>query len=134
LAELGAAEKPVLYVFSKIDALQEPELRALQERIRNLLPNSVFVSSLADGGLDPLRRALLAAERRGAELVEVRVPAGDGRLISAIYRDAKVLNQRTEDGQLVLNVRLDKGAAGRLQREGATISQAAADVSAVNKN
>ena len=122
LAELGAAEKPVLYVFSKIDAVPDDELRALQERVRNLLPNSVFVSSRTDGALEPLRRALLTAERKGAELVEVRLPAGDGRLLAAIYRDAKVLSQRTEDGQLVLHVRLDKSVAGKLAREGVRIS------------
>src|SRR6201989_3023186 len=43
LAELGAAGKPVLYVFSTIDAMEAADLAALRERIGNLLPNSVFV-------------------------------------------------------------------------------------------
>src|SRR5438270_775780 len=60
LGELGAEEKPVLYVFSKIDAMAKPDLEALRARIGNLLPNSVFVSSMTEDGLDPLRRALLA--------------------------------------------------------------------------
>jgi GTP-binding protein HflX len=127
LTELGAKEKPVLYVFSKIDALPEPELAALKERIGNLLPSSsVFVSAITEGGLDPLRRALLVAARKGTEISEIRFPAGDGRMLAEIYRGATVISQRTEDGQLVLSARLDKNIAGRLVRAGATVSYRAA--------
>src|SRR3984893_6744848 len=68
LAELGAEKKPVLYVFSKIDALPAADLAALKERIGNLVPDSVFVSSVTEGGLDPLRHALLVAGRKGTEI------------------------------------------------------------------
>ncbi len=53
LADPGAKEKPVLYVFSKIDAVPPAELSALQIRIENLIPNSVFVSSVAADDLEP---------------------------------------------------------------------------------
>src|SRR3954466_8021703 len=67
LADLGAAEKPVLPVFSKINVLPDADLAALRERIGNLLPeSSVFVSSVTESGLEPLRRALLAAAREGS--------------------------------------------------------------------
>jgi GTP-binding protein HflX len=122
LAELRAAEKPVLYVFSKIDALAEPDLRALRERITNLLPGtSVFVSSMAEGGLEPLRRALLGAVRKGTEIAEIRFPAEDGKLLAEIYRTGSVLSQRTDDGQIVLRARVDEQLAGRLERSGAKI-------------
>jgi GTP-binding protein HflX len=130
LAELGAAEKPVLYVFSKIDAVPEAELAALRERIGNLLPSSsVFVSSLTEGGLDPLRRALLVAARKGTQIAEVRLPAGDGKLLAEIYRTGNVLSQRTENGQLVLRARLDKNVAGRLARAGASVSNRLTEIS-----
>ncbi|MFL5482651.1 MAG: GTPase HflX [Gemmatimonadaceae bacterium] len=124
LAELGAAEKPVLYVFSKIDALPTPELTALQQRIANLLPTSaVFVSSVDEDGLEPLRRALMVVARKGTEIAEIRLPASDGRLLAEIYRDASVISQRTEDGQLVVNARLDDNLAARLTRSGAKIEK-----------
>src|SRR6476620_3391714 len=96
LGELGAEEKPVLYVFSKIDALPAVEVTALQQRIANLLPSSaVFVSSLAEGGLEPLRRALLVTARKGTEIAEIRFPAEDGKMLAEIYRGANVLSQNT---------------------------------------
>jgi GTP-binding protein HflX len=123
LAELGAAEKPVLYVFSKIDAISDADLNALRQRISNLLPNSaVFVSAMEEGGLEPLRRALLAAGRRNTELAEIRLPASDGKLLAEIYRDANVLTQSTQDGQLVLSARVDQALLGKLRRAGATVS------------
>jgi GTP-binding protein HflX len=123
LAELGASEKPVLYVFSKIDALPAPELDALRERIGNLIPSAVFVSALTDGGLDPLRRALLLAAREGTQLSEVRFSSGDGKLLAQLHREASVVTQKTENGQLVLTARLAKDLAERLRRAGATVSQ-----------
>jgi GTP-binding protein HflX len=123
LTELGAAGKPVLYVFSKIDAVPEAELVALRERIGNLLPDSsVFVSSITLGGLDPLRRELQAAARKGTQIAEIRLRAEDGKLLAEIYRTGSVLSQRTDDGQIVLRARVDEQLAGRLTRSGATVA------------
>ena len=105
LTELGAKEKPVLYVFSKIDALPAEELAALKVRIGNLIPSAVFVSAITEGGLEPLRRGLLAAAREGTEIAEIRLPAEDGKLLAEIYRTGNVLSQRTDDGQIVLRAR-----------------------------
>ena len=122
LAELGAEEKPLLYVFSKIDALPESELAAMKERIANLVPNSVFVSSVTDGGVDPLRRAMLVAMREGTQIAEIRLPAEDGKLLADIYRNGSVLSQRTDDGQIVLRARLDEQLAGRIKSLGASVA------------
>jgi len=122
LTELGAEAKPMLYVFSKIDALPASELGALEERIGNLVPNSVFVSSVTEGGLDPLRRALLVAAREGTQIAEIRLPAEDGKLLAEIYRNGSVLSQRTDDGQIVLRARLDEQLAGRIKRLGASVA------------
>jgi len=123
LAELGAAEKPVLYVFSKIDAVPEEELAALRVRIGNLLPNSVFVSALTEDGLDPLRRALLATARKGTTLEELRLPVGDGKLLAQIYREADVIGQTTSNGEIVLRARLPESVAARLTKAGVRISR-----------
>ena len=123
LAELGAAEKPVLYVFSKIDAVPHTQLAALRERIGNLLPSSsVFVSSVQEGGLEPLRRALQVAARKGTQIAEIRLPAQDGKLLAEIYRTGSVLSQRTDDGQIVLRARVDEQLAGRITRSGASVA------------
>lgn len=121
LAELGAREKPVLYVFSKIDAIPAAGLEALRQRIRNLIPKSVFVSAVSEDGLEPLRRALLGAAREGMQLAEIRFSSGDGRLLAQVHREASVINQRTENGELVLSARIADDLAARLRRAGASV-------------
>ena len=121
LAELGAAEKPVRYVFSKIDALPEAELKGLQARAANLIPDSVFVSSIAEGGLEQLRRSLLAAGRAGTRVAEIRFSSSDGKLLAQVHREADVIEQRTENGELIVTARLANNLAVRLRRAGATV-------------
>ena len=122
LGELGAAEKPVLYVFSKIDLLPGSTLVALRERIENLLPkSSVFVSSTEEDGVGPLRRALIAATRKATILVELRVPSSDGKLLAQVYREASVFDSTTKNGQTVLRARLPEGAAARLAHAGVKV-------------
>jgi GTP-binding protein HflX len=122
LAELGAGEKPVLYVFSKIDALPEADFAALRERINNLLPGaSVFVSSVAEGGVEPLKRALLERAQQGTRIAEVRFASSDGRLLAQIHRETDVLSQRTEDGELIVSARMAAEIVEKLKRAGAVI-------------
>jgi GTP-binding protein HflX len=121
LAELGAAEKPVLHVFSKIDALPGPELAALRERIANLAPDSVFVSSVKDGGLGELRDALLVASRNGSRIGEIHLLNTDGKLLAQIHREGTVLEQRSEEGEIIVLARINTSLASRLTQAGAKV-------------
>ena len=122
LAELGLQEKPVLHVFNKIDQLDDATLAAMRERIGNLLPNSVFVSSIEEGGLEPLRRALVVALRARSSVAEVRLGAGEGKLLAEIHRGAEVIEQRMDGDEIVLKARVDEALAGRLRRAGARVT------------
>jgi GTP-binding protein HflX len=124
LTEIGASQSPVLYVFNKIDRVPEDELAALQERIQNLVPGSVFVSAVSEGGLEPLKRALLAHARLRRPLSEIRLPLSDGKLLAEIHREAEVLEQRHEANELVITARVDDALAGKLRGSGASIRQA----------
>ena len=121
LGELGAAERPMLYVFNQIDRLDDASLLALQERAANLLPNSVFVSAVTPDGLEPLRRALLAAVRAQRPLVSIRISASDGRLLAEVHRSAEVVGQRMDGEVVVIEARADEALAGRLRQAGAEV-------------
>ncbi|CAN5348153.1 GTPase HflX [soil metagenome] len=118
LSEIGASEIPVLFVFNKTDTLSEDDLRTLHDRVVAERPGSVFVSAMTEGGLEPLRRALLASIREQRPLAEVRVPAADGRLLAEIHRTAEVLEEAHEGETVVLRARVGPGLAGKLQRGG----------------
>jgi GTP-binding protein HflX len=122
LDELGVSEKPVLHVFNKIDRLDNDALLSLQERVRDTYPDSIFVSALAEHGLEPLLRALVTRVRKMRPVSEIRIPAGDGRLLAELHREGEVIDQRSEDSVLVLHVRATEALIGRLKRGGATVS------------
>lgn len=127
LAELGLAERPMRYVMNKTDAVA-PELRTgVRERVANLMPESLFVSAIEPGGLESLRTVLLESIRRQRPVLEVRIPAANGRLIAEVHRDGEVLDQRHDEDLIVLRARLDERAIGRLRQAGVsvTVTQAA---------
>ena len=125
LDELGVHDKPVLNVFNKIDQVPSEALIPLEERITNLLPDSVFVSAQTEGGLEPLRRALLVKTRALKPVSEIRLGAGEGRLLAEIHRLGEVVEQRTDGVHLVIRARIDDALVGRLRRAGAHVADGA---------
>jgi len=121
LADIGAGAKPVLNVFNKIDRVPEEDFFAVETGIRNLIPESVFVSATAPGGLDSLRRALLSTLRSRLPITEIRVPVTAGKLLAEIHRETEVLDQMHDGDELILNARLDASVAGRLRKAGAAV-------------
>jgi len=124
IAELGAREKPMLYVFNKSDNLSPEELEGLGTRVQHLFPNSVVVSSVAPGGLEPLRGELRERVRRFKPVVELRLGHGDGKLLAELHRTGEVVAQRHTDEGLFVQVRLDEAALGRALRAGASVVEA----------
>ncbi|MBL0939786.1 MAG: GTPase HflX [Gemmatimonadaceae bacterium] len=122
LTELGLSDRPLLYVMNKMDALPAENETAIRERVANLIPNSLFVSALAEGGLDGLRAALRESLRSQRPVLEVRIPASNGRLIAEVHRDGEVLDQSTDEDTIVLRARLDERAIGRLRQAGARVT------------
>lgn len=116
LAELGVHEKPVVHVFNKVDQLDAEDLKALRERMDNLLPGSVFVSAVTTGGLEPLRIRMLEERRRSRPVVQLRLSPSDGRKLAELHRTTEVLSQHVDvdTGELLVEVRADEATLARL--------------------
>jgi len=109
-------------VFNKTDLLDHDALSSLQERIGALVPSSIFVSTIAEGGLEPLRRALATAIRQRRPVTEIRMSPADGKLLAEIHRGGEVLEQMMEGDRLLVRARVDDALAGRLRHAGAEVS------------
>ncbi len=121
LRELGLETRPRCYVLNKMDALPPEVADAVRARVAALMPGSLFVSAVVPGGLEPLRVRLLQQMRLARPLLEVRLPASDGRLLAELHRDGEVVAQRHDEASLILEVRCDERTIGRLRRAGAGI-------------
>ena len=125
LAEIDASGKPVVHVFNKVDRLEEEKLVALQARARDEVPGAVFVSAIAEHGVEPLRRSLLASLRSGRPVVTIRLPAGDGKLLAEIHREGAVIGQAADEDALIVTARLGTELTGRLRYLGLIIENRA---------
>jgi GTPase len=94
--EIGAAGKPTLMVFNKVDLLENPELvrRRLEEH-----PNAVAVSAREATGLAELLAELGKLLRPLRELVELEVPHEASAVIARLHAVAQVV-ERDYDGKL----------------------------------
>ena len=121
LGEIGVTDQPSLLVFNKMDLLTEEAALALQERVTALVPNAVFVSTAAEHGLDPLRRALRHAMRARRPVAEVWLHPRDGKVLAEIHQHGEVLEQRSEGEQMVIRARLTEKLRGRLTQLGVDV-------------
>src|SRR5215218_2973598 len=119
LAELGMSDHPQVLVFNKVDRLTHGEEEAL--KARNHGREALFVSTVEEGKLEPLREFLRGQARRLRPDVGVTLASAQGALLAEIYREGEVL-ERTDDGaEIRLRARLPESTLGRLKSRGVTI-------------
>ncbi|WP_325891025.1 ribosome rescue GTPase HflX [Grimontia sp. NTOU-MAR1] len=122
LEEIDAHEIPTLLVMNKIDNMEEALPRI--ERDEEGLPRVVYVSALADQGIDLLFEAL--TERLAGTMVSYRLripPAAIGRMHSKFCQLRCITHEEYEqDGHLLVDVRLPQTDWLRLKkREGSEL-------------
>jgi 50S ribosomal subunit-associated GTPase HflX len=83
----------------------------------------VFVSTVQEHGVDPLKRALQAHMRVRRPLAEIHLSHSDGKLLSEVHEYGEVLDQRTVGDHLVVRARVGERLAGRLRRAGAKVER-----------
>ena len=115
LADLGVHDAEMVHVFNKMDLLPADQAEAFEARMAELIPGSVFVSSVKPGGLEALRGRLLALQQASRPVQEFRVPAADGRTLAELHRSGEVVEQITEGEVIVVRARVSQEAAGRIR-------------------
>ena len=119
LADLGidadTEAAPILEVWNKADKLtagtRAEALRALARRNRV----AVLLSALTGEGIESLRAALDAELGRHDEVLDLEIPASEGRLLSWLHANTEVLDQKTEgSGAVLARIRIEPAAKGKL--------------------
>jgi len=91
LMEIGAAEKPVLMVFNKIDQVNGG---GTLNRLREQFPNSVAISARTGEGIAPLFAELGTQLRPIREFLDLRVPQEKAAVIARIHAVGQVVTSR----------------------------------------
>ncbi|GBD93713.1 GTPase HflX [bacterium BMS3Abin05] len=104
--ELEIGRKPTLFVFNKVDLLED------QKRIgyvKRHFPQSVTISAKKGIFLEDLRQKLLTFIEGQFLEADISVDPQNHDMISAIYREMVVLGSNFENGDLILHVRTQPG-------------------------
>jgi GTP-binding protein HflX len=91
LAEIGAAEKPVLMIFNKID---QANGSGAVNRLREHFANAVAISARTGAGIPVLLAELGTQLRPIREFVELKIPHEQAAVIARLYAVGQVVEKR----------------------------------------
>jgi GTP-binding protein HflX len=103
LMEIGAAEKPVLMVFNKIDQMNG---NGALPRLREKFPNAVSISAKTGEGIAPLLAELGTQLRPVREFLDLRVPQEKAAVIARIHAVGQVVTSRYSGKNARFKVRI----------------------------
>ena len=110
LAELGAGDKPRLYVFNKCDLLESvPPAAKGREHV-------LFISAATGKGTDMLLHALLRIVREGHRRVRLRIPYDEQGKLHVVHESGRVEKIGYEETGIVVDAVLDPRGVGMLRK------------------
>jgi len=115
----SVSPKRVIHVFNKADLL--PDREAFLALVRERYPHAVLTSTVREGGVEELRRALRTSAQALRPIAEIHVPVSDGKLLARLHRDAEILEQQQTNGVVTLRARIEARLLGRLRQDGVEV-------------
>jgi GTP-binding protein HflX len=133
LTDLGidtlSADGPILEVWNKIDLLGPVTRQEAASAARWAERRPVCVSAATGEGTEALLQAIDERLGRGDEVIDLVIPAHEGRLVNWLYEEAEVLDREAlETGEVRMRLRI---AAEKKERLNAQVRRAGAALTAV---
>jgi len=113
LEELGAAGRPVIVVFNKVDKVADP---AVLHRLRVHFPGAIFISVHTGEGIPALLDRMGEIAAPGIVTRELRIPASESGLLARLHREAKVHGITYDGSDSLVTVTLSERLAAECER------------------
>ncbi len=124
-----SADGPILEVWNKIDLLSPLTLEEAESAARWADRHPALVSAVTGEGIEALLQAIDARLGRGDEILDLVIPAHEGRLVNWLYEEAEVLDREAlETGEVRVRLRI---AAEKKERLNAQVRRAGAALTAL---
>ena len=134
LADIGAGEKPTIFVFNKLDRLSRAadvvhpwECEDRTEREPHPLtgdstPTSFGIAALTGEGLPPLLSGIARWLEKEQEVVHCELPLTEGHLVAWLHRSGKVVEEAYSETAVSVTARVSSKVAGQLRKRLAAIT------------
>ncbi|MBR3422879.1 MAG: GTPase HflX [Clostridia bacterium] len=113
LRELGAGDKPKLFVFNKSDIADHERIDALK-RYGGGDEQCVFISALTKTGIEDLINKLGKIVNAGKRKVTCRFSQSDGAIMNLIYREADSVSTDYRADEVICTAVVDEKLYGRI--------------------
>jgi GTP-binding protein HflX len=110
LEEIGGLDKPMLYVFNKID--DESGARAAKRLLRRF-PNTAAVSAKTGEGMETLFEGIAECLKDRTEELQLSIPLSEGRLLALLRERGVILESNYDGGTAELRVRVSHQLAAQ---------------------
>ena len=101
-------------VLNKIDLLS-PEEKSKIKTLTSRSKNSITLSALTGEGTQELLNKFDKILSRQEQIIELKIPVTDGKLISWIYSNSEVLEQETKGSNIFFKLKINSANQARLQ-------------------
>lgn len=117
LAELGAADKPMIVLWNKTDLLPEETRQSTLDALAAKVDcPSVNVSVLEGIGIEKLLSGCVEMLSHRVTTARYRIPLSESRIIAIMHRDGKVLATEYEGNDALVDAILPREFAARLEQ------------------
>ena len=113
LRELGAGNKPKLFVFNKSDKADRDKIETLK-RFGQGDEQCVFISALTGYGIEELVDKLGKLVNAGKRKITCRLSQSDGAIMNLIYREADSVSTDYRENEVICTAVVDEKLYGRL--------------------
>ncbi len=121
LDELGVGATPRVRVLNKVDRLPPAQRRPENE------PDRCVISARTGDGIPALVSAIDRVLQGGRERLHLRMPASRGDLVARLRRAGTVVEERYEDGEIVVTALVSTKLAGQVRKLLLSATTAAAE-------
>ena len=116
LAELGAADKPMVVVWNKTDLIPEEQREEIIAALTAKVQCPCIVCSVKEErGVDALMASCVEMLSHRVSTARYRIPLAESRIIAIMHRDGKVLNTEYEGNDAIVEAILPREFAARLE-------------------
>jgi GTPase len=113
IADLGAAQKPMVYVFNKVDAVED---RSFLKDLQNRFSPSVFISAKRGINMSGLKEEILSMIHDSFEEITFTVPPNEYKLLSHLHDLSESAEESYDENGITVKAKVSSSNINAVKR------------------